>query len=106
MMILCLILLVCCVRCHTAQFCDLFALASTWGDTRQHNIGYYIYADGTQLYISSQCKYPLESLTKLNMCISDIRVLIIKKKLKINDSKTEFIIIRSPLLKQKLSLSV
>ena len=32
------------------------------------------------------------------MCISDIR-----NKLKINDSKTEFIIFRSPLLKQNLS---
>ena len=70
---------------------------------RHHNIGYHIYADDTQLYISFKCKDPLESLTKLNMCISDIRVWMIKSKLKINDSKTEFIIFRSPLLKQNLS---
>ena len=70
---------------------------------RHHNIGYHIYADDTQLYISFKCKDPLESLTKLNMCISDIRVWMIKKKLKINDSKTEFLIFRSPLLKQNLS---
>ena len=31
-----------------------------------------IYAVDTQLYISFKCKDPLESLTKLNMCISDI----------------------------------
>ena len=68
-----------------------------------HNIGYHIYADDTQLYISFKCKDPLESLTKLNMCISDIRVWMIKNKFKINDSKTEFIIFRSPLLKQNLS---
>ena len=68
-----------------------------------HNIGYHIYADDTQLYISFKCKDPLESLTGLNMCISDIRVWMIKNKLKINDSKTEFIIFRSPLLKQNLS---
>ena len=37
------------------------------------------------------------------MCISDIRVWMIKNKLKINDSITEFIIFRSPLLKQNLS---
>ena len=70
---------------------------------RHHNIGYHIYAHDTQLHISFKCKDPLESLTKLNMCISDIRVLMIKNKLKINDSKTEFLIFRSPLLKQNLN---
>ena len=70
---------------------------------RHHNIGYHIYADDTLLYISFKCKDPLESLTRLNMCISDIRVWMIKNKLKIHDSKTEFIIFRSPLLKQNLS---
>ena len=59
-----------------------------------------IYADDTQLYISFKCKDLLELLKKLNMCISNIRVWMIKNKLKINDSKTEFIIFRSPLLKQ------
>ena len=39
----------------------------------------------------------MESLTKLNVCISDIQVCMI------NDSKTKFIISRSPLLKQNLS---
>ena len=76
---------------------------------RHHNIGYHIYADDTQLYISFKCKDPLESLTKLNMCISDIRVWMIKNILIINDSKAEFIVFRSPLLKQNssdLSVSV
>ena len=70
---------------------------------RHQNIGYHIYADDTQLYISFKCKDPLESLTKLNMCISDIRVWMIKNKLKINDFKTEFIMFQSPILKQNLS---
>ena len=55
---------------------------------RHNNIGYHIYADGTQLYISFKCKDPLESLTKLNMCFSDIRVWMIKNTFEINDSKT------------------
>ena len=37
------------------------------------------------------------------MCISDIRVWMNKNQLNINDSKTEFIFFRSPLLKLNLS---
>ena len=70
---------------------------------KKHNIGYHIYADDTQLYISFNSKEHWTSLTKLNNCISDIRVWMIKNILKINDSKTEFIIFRSPLLKTDLS---
>ena len=79
------------------KFCLYFLLLGAI--LRHHNIGYQIYADDTQLFISFKCKDPLESLTKLNMCISDIRVWMIKNKFKINDSKTEFIIFRSPILK-------
>ena len=37
-----------------------------------HGIGYHIYADDTQLYISFKCNNRLASLPKLNNCISDI----------------------------------
>ena len=70
---------------------------------KYHGIGYHIYADDTQLYISFKCNNPLASLPKLNYCISDIRVWMMKNKLKINDSKTEFIVFRSPQAKQDLS---
>ena len=50
-----------------------------------------------------KCNNPLASLPKLNNCISDIRVWMFKNKLKINDSKTEFIVFRSPQAKQDLS---
>ena len=68
---------------------------------KKHDIGYHSYADVTQLYISFKSKKPLDSLEKLNSCISDIRVWMIKHKLKINDAKTEFIFFRSPLLRSK-----
>ena len=83
------------------KFC--LYLLSLGAILKYHGIGYYIYADDTQLYISFKCNNPLASLPKLNNCISDIRVWMIKNKLEIDDSKTEFIVFRSPQAKQDLS---
>ena len=63
---------------------------------RYHDIGYHKYADDTQFYLSFKCDNPSITLSKLNNCISDIRVLMIKNKLKIKYSKTEFIVFRPP----------
>ena len=41
-------------------------------------------------------KNPQNDLDRINSCISDIRTWMIQNKLKINDGKTEFLIIRSP----------
>ena len=68
-----------------------------------HNIGYHVYAGDTQLYIWLKCNQPLEAISKLNSCLADIRRWMITKKLKINDSETEFIVFRSPQLKCDLS---
>ena len=70
---------------------------------KYHGIGYHIFADHTQLYISFKCNNQLASLPKLNYCSSDIRVWMIKNKLKMNDSKTEFIVFRSPHARQDFS---
>ena len=55
---------------------------------KSHKIGYHVYADDPQLYISFKCKRPLEAISKVNSCLSDIRRWMITNKLKINDSKT------------------
>ena len=70
---------------------------------KYHKIGYHVYVDNTQLYISFKCKQPLESISKVNNYFSDIRRWMITNKLKINDSKTEFIVFRSPQLRCDLS---
>ena len=75
---------------------------------RHYNIDYHIYADDTQLY----CSFTIDSLNDvLNLittCIADIRSWMIRNKLKINDDKTEFLIISSPhtLKFQKISNSL
>ena len=68
-----------------------------------HKIGYHVYADDAQLYISFKCNQPLEAISKVNSCPSDIRRWMITNKLKINDSKTEFIVFRSPQLRCDMS---
>ena len=55
------------------------------------------------LELSLVHKQPLEAISKLNSCLADIRRWMITNKLKINDSKTEFIVFRSPQLKCDLS---
>ena len=66
---------------------------------RHYNIMYHIYADDTQLYCSFDVKSFKDILGSISNCISDIRSWMIKNKLKINDDKTEFLLITSPLSK-------
>ena len=54
---------------------------------------------------SFKCKQPLEVIAKVNSCLSDIRRWMITNKLKINYSKTEFIVVRSPQLRCDLGSS-
>ena len=70
---------------------------------RFHKVGYHVYADDTQIYVPFKCDDPSQALGKINACISDIRRWMILNKLKINDAKTEFIVLRSPMLKHDLS---
>ena len=62
---------------------------------RHYKIQYYIYADDTQLYFSFDLDSHDEVLTTISTCISDIRTWMIQNKLKINDDKTEFLLITS-----------
>ena len=68
-------------------------------------INYVLISHG--VYVVLLLHYIIVNLSKLNKCISDIRVWMIKSKLKINNSTTEFIVHvhvhRSPQAKQHLS---
>ena len=52
-------------------------------------------ADDTQLYISFDLSDPSIAIDKVNKCISDIRTWKIQNKLRINDSKIEFLVLTS-----------
>ena len=48
----------------------------------------HIYADDTQLYVYFDLCNPNVTLDRMNLCISDLRIWMIRNTLKINDSKT------------------
>lgn len=75
---------------------------------RHHNINYMIYADDTQVYCFFDVDTCDAALLSVTQCIKDIRSWMIRSKLKINDDKTEFLILSSQRSKYnpKQSLSI
>ena len=57
---------------------------------RHHIIYFHIYADDTQLYVYFDLSNPIVALDRMNLCISDLRIWMIRNKLKVDDSKTGF----------------
>ena len=62
---------------------------------QHHKPDYHIYADATQVYCSTDLLNPQDDLKRITACVSDIRTWMIQNKLKINDDKTEFLILHS-----------
>ena len=60
-----------------------------------HGVSYHFFADDTQLYIkiedTDEAKHRLSSL------LSDLKIWMARRKLKLNDGKTEIIVIRGNL---------
>ena len=73
-------------------------ISSLYDVIHEHDINVGGYADDNQLYISFKPsldgKNEQEAVAKLNECINDVRKWMLQHKLKINDGKTKFIIIR------------
>ncbi len=62
----------------------------------RHSIKYHFYADDTQLYLSFDPSDAVSALDKLNSCLSDIRDWMASNFLKLNDDKTELLLIGHP----------
>ena len=66
---------------------------------RRHSISLHTYADDTQLYVEFDHKDPnslLAAVQQLESCVEDIRIWMLRNKLKMNDSKTEMIVFAQP----------
>ena len=68
---------------------------------QKHNLQYHIYADDTQLYMSFKPIHGADqTIARIESCVSEIREWMSENFLKLNDEKTEFILIGS---RQQLS---
>ena len=108
-------------RSQTVSIGDVFSLAATLifgvpqgsvlgpilftiytlpiGDiARTHGLNVHFYADDTQLYMAfdpTDNENTASVLTQVENCISDIRMWMVENKLKLNDDKTEVLILTS-----------
>ena len=62
---------------------------------RKHSLNFHLYADDNQIYISFKTTDLSLNLTLLERCINDIRSWMSYNYLKLNDEKTEFLILGS-----------
>lgn len=58
---------------------------------QKHNIQIHLYADDTQLYLPFDPCDSESAMTRMEACIEEIRLWMTENFLKLNDSKTEFI---------------
>ena len=72
-----------------------------------HGIEYVLYADDLQLYISTTTDKLNETMAQMEACINDVWHWMTKNYLKLNEEKTEMMVIGSPyLLKKCPSVSI
>ena len=69
--------------------------------TSHSDINHHLYADDTQIYMSLSVSNAKESLEKLQHCLMAVSAWMTGSKLKLNPSKTEFLLIGTKLQREK-----
>lgn len=73
---------------------------------KRHALSYHKYADDVQIYIECDVDDIYVAKVKLENCLSEVREWLLRWSLKINDTKTEFIIFRNRQAKIPNGLSI
>ena len=71
---------------------------------KSHGIEYHLYADDNQLYIMFKPANSIDAVSKMEACVKDIKMWMIKNKLMFNDDKTEGLIIGTPQQLKKVNI--
>ena len=89
------------ISVHTIHFL-------TGGIVHRHGLNILMYADDIQIYITSKTSSATQgkaSVQTIEACISALRTWMIQNQLKLNDEKTELLVIASPRLQSKLTVN-
>ena len=79
--------------CGPTFFCDYTSpIADIF---EKHHIPFHLYADDTQIYVPFSLKDEEKTREKLELCIKEVRSWLCANYLKLNDTKTDFIILGS-----------
>ena len=84
---------------YPAYTAPLFAIA------RQYEVNMHMYADDTQMYVSFEPCNAADAVRNLEKCMLDVREWMVQNHLKLNESKTELLIIGNPLLVKRCGVS-